>query len=112
MSAPEVAAGDAIARVAGGDAVLIDVREQGEWDRGHSPAARLVPMSAIQSRVDELPTDQPLYIVCHSGIRSAQVADALDRAGFDASSVAGGMIAVQAAGGDVVAADGRTPTVD
>ena len=112
MSAPEVPAADAIARVAGGDAVLIDVREQDEWDRGHSPDARLVPMSGIESRVGELPTDRPLYIVCHSGIRSARVADALENAGFDASSVAGGMIAVQAAGGDVVTDDGRVPTVD
>lgn len=112
MTAGEISASDAITASEAGDAVLIDVREQNEWDRGHSPRATLVPMSALEERVDELPRDRRLLVVCHSGQRSARVAVALDAAGYDAVSVVGGMIAWDAAGGDVVASDGRIPSVD
>lgn len=111
MTEHEIPAAEALDAAQSADAVLIDVREQHEWDRGHSPLARLLPMSAIDDRVGELPKDERLLIVCHSGQRSARVAAALDAAGYDAVSVAGGMIAVDAAGGEVVAEDGRTPSV-
>jgi rhodanese-related sulfurtransferase len=97
----EIEIDDAIARVAGG-AYLVDVREQDEWDRGHAPAAHLVPMSVFQERLAELPTDEPLLVICHSGMRSARATKALVDAGYDAVSVVGGMEAWQSAGGEVV----------
>lgn len=98
-----VAASDAIAQASAGSAVLLDVREQHEWDLGHSPIATLIPMSQLQARIDELPTGRRLLVVCHSGQRSARVQAALTDIGYDAVNVAGGMIAWQLAGGEIVA---------
>lgn len=100
---PSVTAEEAIALVAAGHR-LVDVREQGEWDDVHAPTAQLLPMSALTERVGELPTDEQILVVCHSGGRSARVTAALIDAGYDAVNVLGGMTAWQAAGGDVVTA--------
>ena len=80
------------------DAELIDVREVDEFVAGHVPGARLVPMSQITARVDELDRSRPLYVICAVGQRSAAVAEYLVHAGFDAYSVAGGTYAWQRAG--------------
>lgn len=70
---------------------LIDVREQGEWDAGHAPGAQHLPASALLEKLDELPEDGDLYIVCRGGGRSAQVTQWLTGNGFDAVNVRGGM---------------------
>ena len=99
---PEVDSDQALALVTGG-AYLLDVREQNEWDTAHAPTAVLLPMSVIQDRVDEIPLDRTVYVVCHSGARSARVAAILRSEGVDAVNIAGGMLAWQAVGGEVVA---------
>ena len=98
---PEVDVDEAIALVAAGT-VLFDVREQNEWDSGHAPSARLIPLSELQQRVAEFPEDTRFLVVCHSGGRSARATDFLVRDGFDAVNVAGGMMAWKAAGGEVI----------
>lgn len=100
-SMPEVDAAEAIALVAAGG-YLLDVREQDEWDSGHAPDAHLLPMSELQQRVAELPENTPLLVICHSGMRSQRVTSFLLDDGFDATNVVGGMLAWQAAGGEVV----------
>ena len=107
----EICAADALAEVTAGT-LLIDVREEAEWDRGHSPLAISLPMSQLQSRIDEVPENTRVLVVCHSGQRSARVTAALNEAGFDASNVIGGMIAWQQAGGELVASTGDQPRVD
>jgi len=97
---PEINADEAIGLVAGG-ALLIDVREQDEWDAGHAPTAQLLPMSVLRERIGELPADRQLLIVCHSGGRSARMTDLLLGSGYDAVNVIGGMTAWTAAGGPV-----------
>ncbi|HEX4443816.1 MAG TPA: rhodanese-like domain-containing protein [Galbitalea sp.] len=92
---------DAIARVHGGG-WLLDVREQSEWDGGHAPTAHLIPMGQIMDRLDEIPIDSEILVVCHSGYRSWQVTQALVTGGYDAVNVAGGMEAWHSAGGEVV----------
>ncbi len=108
----EVTAADALARAADGSVALIDVREPSEWNAGHSPLATLLPMSSLRDRLAEVPADDRILVLCHSGQRSARVAAALVDAGYDAASVAGGMIAWEAAGGQVVSSDGSVPRVD
>lgn len=98
-----MSAADAVAEAGAGRAVLLDVRETHEWDLGHSPLATLIPMSQLQLRIDELPIGRRLLVVCHSGQRSARVQQALVEIGYDAVNVAGGMIAWQQAGGEIVA---------
>lgn len=111
MEDAEVGAQDALDQVAGGT-LLVDVREPAEWERGHSPLAVLFPMSQFAERIDELPRDAPILVVCHSGRRSASVVTALRDAGYSALSVSGGMIAVLAAGGALVADGPDAPRVD
>jgi rhodanese-related sulfurtransferase len=101
--AVQIAAEDAIA-LAADSGWMLDVREQDEWDHGHAPQAHLIPMGSIMDRIDELPVDAQIVVVCHSGYRSWQVTKALVNAGFDAVNVAGGMEAWQSAGGVVVTA--------
>lgn len=75
-----------------GRPLLVDVREQYEFDEMRAPGAVLMPMSSLATRIGELPADRPLMIVCHMGSRSAAVAGFLARSGrTDVVNVAGGM---------------------
>jgi rhodanese-related sulfurtransferase len=73
---------------------LLDVREDDEWAAGHAPGAKHIPLGELTTRVDELaelPDDQPLYVICRSGGRSARATAWLNATGWDAVNVAGGM---------------------
>jgi rhodanese-related sulfurtransferase len=83
--------------VAGG-ALLLDVREDDEWAAGHAPQAVHIAMSRINAEYESLPGDRTIVCVCHVGARSAAVAEALRRAGWDAVNLTGGMNAWEAAG--------------
>ncbi|MEY2806135.1 MAG: hypothetical protein RIR65_552 [Planctomycetota bacterium] len=72
-------------RLAAGESlVLLDVREPDEHALGVLPGSLLLPLSELSLRVGELDPDQPIVCICHHGVRSASVAQALDRLGFDA----------------------------
>lgn len=71
---------------------LIDVRELDEWQEGRIAGGKLIPMSAFATRVDEIDPAQPIIVYCRSGGRSLMVAEALQNAGYDARSMAGGML--------------------
>ena len=73
-----------------GSALIIDVREPYEYADGHVPGAELMPLMTVPQRVAELPTDQPVYVVCAVGRRSAQAAAFLATRGVDAINVDGG----------------------
>ncbi|RKR74079.1 rhodanese-like domain-containing protein [Frondihabitans australicus] len=105
-----VTAAEAVAEVEAG-AYLLDVREQHEWDAGHAPAAHLLPMSQLSARVEEIPQDSEVLVVCHIGGRSAQVTAALRNAGFDAVDVLGGMVAWADAQGELTSENGAEPRV-
>ena len=55
----------------GGDVQVIDVREPDEYRRGHVPGAKLIPVSTVLSRREELNHDKDLIFVCAVGQRSA-----------------------------------------
>ena len=71
-------------------AVLIDVREQLEWDNGHLKDAKLLPLSAINDKdkpadfAKALPKDQIIYLHCASGKRCVTAAAVLQKLGYDA----------------------------
>ncbi|QHC56975.1 rhodanese-like domain-containing protein [Rathayibacter tanaceti] len=91
---------------------LLDVREPHEWALGHAPGAHHIPMGQIGARQGELPSDVPILAVCHSGVRSAMVVQALHGAGYETANVQAGMTAWAAAGGAVVDDEGRPGRVD
>lgn len=93
------------------DAVLLDVRESDEWTAGHAPAARHLPMTELTARVSEVPAEDPLYVVCRSGGRSARVVAFLAAQGYPAVNVEGGMQAWAAQGREVVAEGGAAPEI-
>lgn len=70
-------------------AVLLDVREQSEWQAGHLQQAQLLPLSVIrQGRLSEeqrklLPKDRPIYCHCRSGARVLVVSRLLREKGYD-----------------------------
>jgi phage shock protein E len=81
------------------DVVLIDVREQWEYDEAHIPGVTLIPMSEIEARVSEIPRDKEVILTCRSGNRSSQVLSYLQGQGFDnVHNMEGGIVAWQAAG--------------
>jgi len=106
----QVSAAEAIS-LSAGDSILVDVREDYEWDAGHAPQAINVPMSRLDERMSDLPPDLTLLIICLSGHRSVGVTARLERAGYSAVNVEGGMLAWVDAGGPIVASDEREPRV-
>lgn len=61
---------------------LLDVREPWEYAHCHIDGARSMPMGTIPSRLDAVPKDQDIVVICHHGARSQQVAILLERSGF------------------------------
>ena len=91
---PAVSAEEAAEMVDTG-ALLIDIREQNEWQVIRIPGADLKPLSEIQQWFEDLPRDQDIILQCRSGNRSAQATHALiHQAGFDrVFNLTGGIIA-------------------
>jgi rhodanese-related sulfurtransferase len=80
-------------------ALVIDVREQSEWDEFHMPGATLIPLGQLASKAGTLPKDKPIVLVCRSGSRSATGRNMLEKAGFtNVTSMDGGMLAWRSAG--------------
>ena len=62
--------------------VIIDVREPGEFARGHIKGARNIPLSQIRERLAEIPSDRPVYLHCRTGQRSYNATLLLQNAGY------------------------------
>lgn len=88
-------------------AVIIDVRELDEWLAGHAPEARLIPMSQVEARVDEIRPGIATVVVCRSGGRSNTIAQLLNSHGINAVNLSGGMRAWERAGLPVVTDNGE-----
>jgi rhodanese-related sulfurtransferase len=95
----------------GADAILLDVREDDEWQRGHAPGAQHIPLADVPARIHEIDSDKSLYVICHAGGRSQRVAQYLQRQGYEPVNVSGGMLAWAGAGRPVVTDDGGPGTV-
>lgn len=80
-------------------AFFLDVRTQEEWNEFHAPNSTLIPLDQLLSRLNELPKDKQIVVVCRSGNRSQQGRDILLNAGFtQVTSMAGGLNEWRAAG--------------
>ncbi len=73
---------------------LLDVRESFEYDGGHIEGAVNAPLSSLDANKLSYPKDEPIYVICRSGNRSAQAASQLLDAGYtEIYDVSGGMMA-------------------
>ncbi|HTJ37427.1 MAG TPA: rhodanese-like domain-containing protein [Dactylosporangium sp.] len=94
------------------DAYILDVREADEWAAGHAPDAVHVPMMQIPARIDEIPEDRDVVVVCRVGGRSAQVVAFLQQNGRERTiNLDGGMQMWEAAGRPMTSEDGGAPRV-
>ncbi|MFD7687558.1 rhodanese-like domain-containing protein [Streptomyces sp. NPDC059781] len=86
-------------------ALVVDVRNRGEYRAGHVPGARSAPLPTLPLALAELPKDRPVHVICQSGGRSAQATSLLRALGYDAHSVSGGTAAWIAADRPAVTGD-------
>ncbi len=98
---PEIGVDEARVAIGEGRRVL-DVRNATEYAEGHVGDATNVTHVQLLARLDEVPTGEPLLVYCRSGNRSARATALLRREGYDATNVAGGMLAWADAGAEVV----------
>jgi rhodanese-related sulfurtransferase len=98
------------ARDVSADAYLIDVREDDEWLAGHAPGAVHLPMIELPDRLDEVPRDRDVVVVCRSGHRSAEVVSFLIVRGIgNVRNLADGMLGWAAAGRPLVSGRASQP---
>lgn len=78
---------------------VLDVRQPGEWADGHIPDARFITGAELPDRLNELPVDEPVAVICGSGYRSSASASFLKHRGHtNITNVLGGMSAWSQAG--------------
>ena len=81
------------------DVIVLDVREQWEYDEGHIPGVIHMPMNDVPANLDEIPTDQTVIVSCRSGNRSGQVTNFLREQGYEnVHNMEGGIVAWERAG--------------
>lgn len=81
---------------------VVDVREPDEYESGHVRGAVHVPLATVPERLAELSGLGTVYVICHSGGRSANACEFLSRQGIDAVNVVGGTMAWVMGGRPVV----------
>jgi rhodanese-related sulfurtransferase len=80
-------------------AMILDVRERDEYTQSHIAGSLLVPLGELSSRLQELPSNNLIIVVCRTGVRSAQGRDFLLVSGYSkVASLSGGIQAWVAAG--------------
>jgi rhodanese-related sulfurtransferase len=82
------------------------VRTDVEFEAGHIPGARHIPLADMQRESATLDQGKPVVVYCRSGNRSGPAADAFAASGWDAHSIEGGLIAWNEAGFELEPAGG------
>ena len=91
--------------------LILDVREDSEYEAEHIPGSVHIPYGSLAKRVDELPRDRPVATICRGGKRSGLAASILQREGFaDVIHVGKGVGAWRAAGNPVESGPAPRPT--
>jgi rhodanese-related sulfurtransferase len=83
----------------GGTAIIVDVRGDREWQRGHIPGSVHIPLAELADRALELPEDRQLITFCTGGLLSSGAANILIELGFDAASMSRGLMGWRSNGG-------------
>ena len=70
---------------------LIDVREVHEFQAGHAPGAKNLPLSTLEQDYKELKPDHEYHVICQGGVRSTSACQFLSAQGLTVTNVEGGM---------------------
>jgi rhodanese-related sulfurtransferase len=92
MDVPEIDVAE-LAKLRAEGAPLIDVREPDEYETAHVPGATLIPLATVPDNLDQVPSDEPVYVICAKGGRSLRAAEFYRANGIEAVNVAGGTTA-------------------
>jgi hydroxyacylglutathione hydrolase len=93
-SVPQIAPTDVAALLAAGSATVIDVRGASEWDAGHVPGVRNIPVGYLTDHIGEFDAQRPVIVHCQSGARSAIAASVLRARGVSqVMNMTGGYLA-------------------
>ena len=71
--------------------IILDVRENHEYEAGHIPSAKNFPLSTLGIELTRLDKNQKYYVICQAGGRSAKAYYFLETQGFDVTNIEGGM---------------------
>ncbi|WP_435923858.1 rhodanese-like domain-containing protein [Paenibacillus sp. DYY-L-2] len=77
----------------GEELYIVDVREPQEWEEGHIPGAKHIPLGQLPERFRELEEDREWFVVCRSGGRSGLACELLSEYGYNAVNMTGGLLA-------------------
>jgi len=92
-------------------ALLLDVREDNEWESGRAPDAVHIALNEVPDHLDELSKDRQIVCVCRSGARSGRAANFLVEHGRNAVNLEGGMLAWSAEGEPLVGDEGEATII-
>lgn len=95
-----------IAELIASGARLVDVRQPYEFDAARIPGAELIGLDEVAERRDEIVKDEPTIFYCRTGNRSSMAATAFSQAGYDVTSLTGGITAWIEEGHEIEPADG------
>ncbi|WP_394552767.1 rhodanese-like domain-containing protein [Agromyces sp. MMS24-JH15] len=84
------------------DLWVLDVREADEVAQARLESAQHIPLGELVARLDEVPRDRTVHVLCHVGGRSAQATVFLEAQGLDAVNIDGGIVAWYRAGLPIV----------
>ena len=90
-----------------GGLALVDVREAYEHEAGHIPDDRHIELTALSSQAQTLDPGRPVVFYCRVGSRSAMAAQAFRASGYEAYSMAGGLLSWAREGRELVPDGGR-----
>jgi rhodanese-related sulfurtransferase len=83
------------------NAWVLDVREDDEFADGHVPNVHHIPLGQLPDKFHLIPKEEKIFVICRSGARSQSGADYLISQGYDAVSVAGGIMGWISSGREV-----------
>src|SRR5919106_3755082 len=93
--------------LAEGSAQIVDVREPYEREAGYLEGTEHIELQQLAGAAQSLDRERPVIFYCRSGVRSLMAAQAFQRAGYDAYSMAGGLVDWAAEGRPLAPEGGR-----
>ena len=85
--------------------ILLDVRNSNEYTSGHMQGAQNIPLAKLPKKMNHLPKNQPIVVVCRTGPRGREAAHLLQEQGYDVANLVGGIHGWKDDGLDLVRAN-------